>query len=352
VSEETRFRGKPVDPSRDDVCLVTGATGFIGGRLARRLVREGYSVRCLVRASSDTSLLDELDVQTVVGDLTRARSLARAVEGCHYVFHCGALVSDWATTEEIARTNVEGTQNLLEASVGASVKRFIHFSTTDVYGYPDGAAIDEAYAPTRFRNWYAQTKLDAEAEVRRVERADALDTVILRPATVYGPGSTDVIGEIARAIQGRHMLLVDGGRAVAGLCYVENLMDAAVLALRHEAAPGHAFNVSDGLGITWREFTDGLAEGLGCSKVRWSLPYWMANSVGFSLEHGYRLLRKTIGLNTSPLLSRQAVQVLGKNQDFSNRKVREMLGWEPRVDYATGLEATIAWLRTEHLKPT
>ena len=347
-----RFRGKPVDPSRDDVCLITGATGFIGGRLAQRLVREGYSVRCLVRASSDTSLLDELDVQIAVGDLTRARSLARAVEGCHYVFHCGALVSDWATTEEIVRTNVDGTRNLLEASVGASVDRFIHFSTTDVYGFPDGAAIDEAYTATRFRNWYAQTKLDAEAEVRRVEKADSMDTVILRPATVYGPGSTDVIGEIARAIEGGHMLLVDGGRAVAGLCYIDNLMDAAVLGLRHEAAPGQAFNVSDGLGITWKEFTDGLAEGLGRSKVRWSLPYWMANSVGFALEHGYRLLRKTISLNAPPLLSRQAAQVLGNNQDFSNRKLREMLGWEPRVDYATGLEATLAWLRTQSLKPT
>jgi nucleoside-diphosphate-sugar epimerase len=347
VSEETPFRGKDVDPSRDDVCLITGATGFIGGRLAQRLVREGYSVRCLVRASSDTSLLDELDVQMAVGDLTGARSLACAVEGCHYVFHCGALVSDWATTEEIARTNVEGTRNLLEASVGASVQRFIHFSTTDVYGYPDGAAIDEEYAATRFRNWYAQTKLDAEAEVRRVERVDALEAVILRPATVYGPGSTDVIGEIARAIQGRHMLLVNGGRAVAGLCYVENLMDAALLALRHEAAPGHAFNVSDGLATTWREFTDDLAEGLGCPKVRWSLPYWMANSVGFSLEHAYRLLRKTVGLHAPPLLSRQAVQVLGSNQDFSNRRLRETLGWEPRVDYATGLEATLTWLRTD-----
>jgi nucleoside-diphosphate-sugar epimerase len=347
VSEEASLRGKPVDPSGEEVCLITGATGFIGGRLAERLVQEGYSVRCLVRASSDTSLLDELHVQIAVGDLTRACSLARAAEGCHYVCHCGALVSDWATTEEITATNVAGTRNLLEASVGASVQRFIHFSTTDIYGYPDGAAIDEAYAATRFRNWYAQTKLDAEAEVRRVEETEALDAVILRPATVYGPGSTDVIGAIARAIQGHHMLLIDGGRAVAGLCYVDNLIDAAILALRHEAAPGHAFNVSDGLGITWKEFTDGLAEGLGCSKVRWSLPYWMANSIGFSLEHGYRLLRKTVGLNAPPLLSRQAVQVLGNNQDFSSRKVRATLGWEPRVDYPTGLEATLAWLRTE-----
>jgi nucleoside-diphosphate-sugar epimerase len=344
------FRGNPVDPSRGDVCLLTGGTGFIGGRLAERLVQEGNQVRCLVRSSSDTSRLDELKVEIAVGDLTSAGSLARAAEGCRYVVHCGALVSDWATAEEIRRINLEGTRNLLRASVDASVQRFLHFSTTDIYGYPGGAAIDETHAGTRFRNWYAHTKLAAELEVRRVATAHGLDAVILRPATVYGPGSTDVVGEIARAIRGRNMVLVDRGRAVAGLCYVDNLMDAAVLALRHETAPGHAFNVTDGLDTTWKEFTDGLAEGLGYPQVRWSLPYWMANGIGFSLEHGYRALRKTTRLRTPPLLSRQAVQVLGKNQDFSNTKARELLGWAPRIDYAAGLEATIAWLQTEHLK--
>ena len=77
---------------------------------------------------------------------------------------------------------------------------------------------------------------------------------------------------------------------------------------------------------------------------------WTANAIGFSLEHGYRLLRKTTRLKTPPLLSRQAVHVLGRNQDFSNRKARELLGWEPRVGYAAGLEATLVWLRAEHLK--
>jgi len=350
IDKEEPLRGKPVDRTRDDVCLLTGATGFIGGHLAQRLVREGYQVRCLARATSDTSLLDELDVEIAVGDLTSARSLARAAEGCRYVLHCGALVSDWATAKEIARINLAGTRNLVAASVGASVHRFVHFSTTDVYGYPGGAAIDETHAATRFRNWYAQTKLAAEHEVRRAERVDALDSVILRPATVYGPRSTDVIGEMARAIRRGNMLLVDGGRAVAGLCYVENLIDAAVLALRHEAAPRHAFNITDGIDITWKQFTDGLAEGLGCSQVRWSVPYWLANGIGFSLEHGYRVLRRTTRLRTPPLLSRQAVHVLGRNQDFSNQKARELLGWEPRVDYAAGLEATVAWLQAEHLK--
>ncbi len=344
------FRPKPVDPSRDDVCLITGASGFIGGHLTQRLVAEGCQVRCFVRSSSDTSLLDKLDVEIAVGDLTTAGSIARAADGCRYVFHCGARVSDWGTAQEIACVNVQGTQNVLEACVDASVQRVIHFSTTDVYGYPGSAAIDETYVPTRFRNWYAQTKRAAEAEVRRVQKAHQLDAVILRPATVYGPRSTDVIGEIARAMRDGHMLLVGGGRAVAGLCYVDNLIDAAVLALHHEAAPGHAFNVTDGLQVTWKAFTDGLANGLGCPQARWSFPYWLANAIGFSLEHGYRLLRKTTRLNLPPLLSRQAVHVLGIDQDFSNRKAREILGWEPRIDYATGLEATVAWLQAEYLR--
>ncbi|WP_259315015.1 aminotransferase class III-fold pyridoxal phosphate-dependent enzyme [Capillimicrobium parvum] len=345
VAEKVRFRGTAVDPSRDDVCLITGASGFIGGHLAQRLVQEGHQVRCLVRESSDTSLLEELGVEIAVGDLTNARSVAGAAEGCRYVLHCGAQVSDWATVDEIVRVNVEGTRNVLEASVDASVQRFVHFSTTDVYGYPGCAAVDETFAPTRFRNWYSQTKLAAEAEVRRVDDTGAIDAVILRPATVYGPRSTDVVGEIARAIRGGNMVLVGGGRAVAGLCYVENLMDAAVLALRETAASGHAFNVSDGLDVTWREFTEGLASGLGCSRVRWSVPYWLASGIGYSFEHGYRFLRTTTRLRTTPLLSRQAVHVMGIDQDFSNRKAREVLGWQPRVDYPGGLEATVAWLR-------
>jgi nucleoside-diphosphate-sugar epimerase len=258
--------------------------------------------------------------------------------------HCGALVSDWATAREIRRVNVEGTRNLLDAAAVAAVERFVHFSTTDVYGHPGGAAVDEAHTPARFANWYAQSKLEAEAEVLRVQRADGLDAVVLRPATVYGPRSTEVVGAIAREIRRGRMLLIGGGRAVAGLCYIDNLVDAVLLALDHEAAPGQTFNVSDGLDVTWRQFSDDLARGMGCPRVRRSLPYPVASGLGFSLEHGYRLLRRTTGLEAPPLLSRQAVGVLGRDQCFSARRAREVLGWVPRVGYAAGLDATLAWL--------
>jgi nucleoside-diphosphate-sugar epimerase len=332
-------------PGQEGTCLITGATGFIGGHLAEGLLGRGVPVRCLARPTSDTSLLESLQAEIVLGHLEDGESLARAVAGCQYVFHCGALVSDWATAAEIERVNVGGTRNVARAAAAASVQRFIHFSTTDVYGYPGEPAVHEAYEPAGFANWYSHTKRAAEAEVRHVEAPGGMEVVILRPATVYGPRSTEVVGQIARAIRSGTMILIDRGRALAGLCYIANLVDAAILVLDHEAAPGQAFNLTDGLDITWREFTSGLAEGLGCEPPRWSMPYWLASAIGLSLETGYRALRRTVRLSTPPLLSRQAVHVMGRHQDFSNRKARELLGWEPRVDYAGAMEATLSWLR-------
>jgi ornithine--oxo-acid transaminase len=343
----TRFSGKRVDVSQDNVCLVTGASGFIGGHLAARLVRDGYQVRCLVRPTSDTAALQRLGVEIATGDLTMPQTLARVAEGCRYVFHCGAMVSDWATPKEVEAVNVVGTRNLLDACAQASVERFLHFSSSDVYGYPGGIEVDETHGTSGFRNWYAQTKRDAEGEVQRAGAGGRFETVILRPATVYGPGSREVVLEIARALRRRQMLLIDHGRAVAGLCFIDNLLDAALIAVAHEQAAGQAFNVTDGLDVTWRQFAAGLADGLGCARPRLSLPYRVAESVGFSLEHGYRVLHRRTGLTTRPLLSRQAVQVMGTDQSFSSHKARELLGWEPRVDYAAGLAATVDWLRSE-----
>jgi nucleoside-diphosphate-sugar epimerase len=134
---------------------------------------------------------------------------------------------------------------------------------------------------------------------------------------------------------------------VAGLCYIDNLVDAALLALKHEAAPGQAFNISDGVKITWKQFLDNLASGIGGKPVRLSVPYWLANALGIGLEIGYRRVRELTALRSEPLLSRQAVQLLGRDQSFSTRKAQEVLGWSPRVDYETGLRSTIEWLQQQ-----
>jgi ornithine--oxo-acid transaminase len=346
-------RGTPVDPAGADICLVTGATGFVGEHVVNALLGAGFQVRGLARSTSDTSVLDTLSVEIAIGDLTDPASLERAAQGCRYVIHSGALVTDWATVEEIQATNVTGTRDLLAAASAAGVERFIHISTTDVYGYPGGAGIDESHTGNGFRNWYAETKRAAEGAVREAAGRDGLETVILRPATIYGPGSTETVGEIAKALKARGMmLLVDGGHRDAGLCYVENLTDAILLTLGADGVSGEAFNVCDGVNVTWRQFTSDLADRLDFSRARISMPYPVAHAIGAGLERGYRAARARTGLTVRPLLSRQAVQVLGLEQSFSNRRLREQLGWEPQVGYEAAMDATVAWLREDYLRPT
>jgi nucleoside-diphosphate-sugar epimerase len=336
------------------VLLLTGASGFIGGHLAASLVAGGERVRCLVRASSDTRGLQALvvtgegpGVELVRGDLTDHDSLARAVTGCEQVVHCAAMVSDWGTVEEIRAANATASAELGAAAARAGVRRFIHLSTTDVYGNPGGRTVREEYVPGGFANWYAQTKREAEAALERISAETGMELVILRPATVYGPGSTDVVGELATALRGGYLPLIGGGRAVAGLVYVDNLVDAVQLALSRPEAAGEAFNVTDALDVTWRRFSTDLARGLGCRPPRLSLPAPLALGLGIALEEGYRRLRRWTGLTTAPLLSRQAVQVLARDQDFSCAKL-VALGWSPRVSYEDGLAATLAWLHAEY----
>ena len=341
--------------ARQDLILLTGASGFVGGHLAERLVADGHRVRCLVRETSEVGRLRSLaaagdgpGTELAYGDLSDAASLAAAVQGVDVVVHSAAVVTDWATIEEIRAANVSGTQDLVDAAVRGGVRRFIQISTTDVYGYP-GMRVDEEFTPSGFANWYSQTKREAEAVLRADAGAGGLEYVILRPATIYGPRAADIIGEIAKGLLGRYLPLIGGGNIVAGLCYVENLAEAVSVALDHPDAAGRTFNVLDGESITWREFLGDLARGVGARPPLLRLSYKVAWRLAVVLEETYRLVRRQTGLKMAPLLSRAAVHVMGRPQDFSNRRLRETLGWEPTVGYADGLAATLNWLREDYL---
>jgi nucleoside-diphosphate-sugar epimerase len=339
-----------------DPILVTGATGFVGGHLVRRLRADGRAVRCLVRASSDCAALRALpavagapEIEFVVGDLTDRASLRRAVAGCAEVVHSAAMVSDWCTVPEIRAANLVGAGDLAAAAADAGVRRFVQISTTDVYGYPGTPQTNEDHPCEGFANWYSHTKRAAERAIVQIGAERDLETVCLRPATIYGPGSARVVGEMALAMRWRYLPVIAGGAAVAGLVHVENLVDATLLALARPEAVGESFNVVDGLDVTWGRFLGDIADALGYPRPWIKLGYRTALRLAVGLEEGYRALRTLTGLTTSPLLSRAAVQILGIDQDFSNAKLRDRLGWTPRVDYAAGLGETVAWLRDEFL---
>jgi nucleoside-diphosphate-sugar epimerase len=230
----------------DKSILVTGATGFIGGRVCERLVQAGAArVRALVHTVQRTPRIARLPIQLCVGSLLDRPSLRQAVGDSEIIIHCGLGVG---------RGIVNGTRNLLEIAEAASVKRFIHMSTAAVYGLtpPPGSETEDA-RPRPTGEPYCDNKMYAERVVYRF-LSRGVPAVILRPSIVYGPysfWSTRLI----TALRERSLALIDHGRGACNTTYVDNLVDAVLLSIENERAVGQTFFITDGEEITWGEFT-------------------------------------------------------------------------------------------------
>ena len=219
--------------------LVTGASGFLGGRLAEMLAREGEQVTVLARAHSDLRYLSEFtgtQVRVVRGSLTDRAAVMEAVRDETYIFHCAAASTDWAPTEVYLESNVKGTEMLLQAAREARrLERFLHVSTTDVYGYPaipccETGALRDVGLP------YNRTKILAEEAVWKAAREGGLPVTVIRPATIYGPRGKAFVADIADLLRKGQMAYICGGRATGGFLYVDNAVDAMMAAARCPAA--------------------------------------------------------------------------------------------------------------------
>lgn len=324
--------------------LVTGATGFVGMAVTQRLVAAGWQVTALVRPISRPERrerLRALGAAVANGDVTDPGSLGPALAGVEALVHCAGHVQDWGPREPFSRANVLGTGNVVRAAVDAGVRRLVHISTTDVYGYPHRRQVTEEH-PQRVRNFYNETKILGERVVRAHAGGRA---VILRPASIYGPGSYSIVVEFLRQLKEGYFPFFRSRQVIAGLTHIENLVDAVELALMRPAAGGEAFNLTDGSDVTWEQFVDALAGLLGRKVFKPVLPYALGWAAGSAMEYANILL----GGRRRPLLTRMAIQLLGNHQDFSIARVRAGLGYEPRVGFAEGMELTAAWLRREGL---
>ena len=321
--------------------LVTGASGFLGGRLVQMLAERGEAVRVLARATSDLGHLSQLQIQIVRGDLGDAAALTEAMRGVRVVYHCAACSTDWAAPATYLAANVAGTENVLGAAARAgSVERFLHVSTTDVYGYPQ-VPCDES-APMRDVGLsYNRTKIRGEEAVWRAHHERGLPVTVVRPATIYGPRGKDFVVEIASLLRQGMMMVIDGGRARGGFSYVDNVAAAMIAAAVSAAAAGRAYNLCDETGVTWREYTDALADALGYRRAWLAVPFSAAMALGSAMEPPYRLLKIT----KRPLLTRHAVYLLGRSQEFPAARAREDFGFAPRVSFAEGIAQSAAWFR-------
>ena len=328
--------------------LVTGATGLIGGHLVRRLSERGVPVRAVVRRRGESGRADgglavraglPDGVELVEAELDDAGSLERAMRGVSHVFHCAGLVSDWGPSCEFHRANVEGTRRVVDAALAQGVRRFVHMSSAAVHGYRGKRPFVETSPRCDRGIPYIASKIAAEKVVLEAIRTRGLHAVMLRPVMVFGPGSKHYVAEIARHLRDGSMILVDGGRHVAGLSYVENVVDACELAAVSDAPPGSAWSICDDSDVTWGEYIARLAAGIDAPSPRWSLP----SSLLYPLAVASELAGRAAGRRERPLLTRMAVLELGTEQRYDIRRARDELGYRPRIDFETAMERTIRW---------
>jgi len=332
------------------IAILTGGTGFIGKNLVSSLIARSYKVRCLVRSTSRVEGLSSLGVELRCGDLSDLRTLKEITKGGEVVYHLAAVVSDWGSKEEFYRVNVEGTENLLKASVENGVKRFVFLSASSVlwsynlWKINDLDNVDESYPyPVSYKDLYNETKAEAEKMVSEYFNKTGLETVILRSSAVWGPGDTVILPRVVRAAKKGILTFVGKGDKWVSPCYVENLAEALILAGERENIAGNIYFINDGIKLDYRYFISLLLKTVG---VDWSpgvsVPYSLAYGLASMIELGYKIVR----FKKPPTLTRFAVASLAGSRTYSIEKARSQLGYHPNVTLEEGLRHLEEWVNS------
>jgi nucleoside-diphosphate-sugar epimerase len=321
--------------------LVTGATGMVGSHLVERLVEREDEVRTMVRDLPRAEFLSPPEVELVQGALEDAESLERAAQGVEIVYHCAARVAlpYQGNREEIFRANVEGTKNILEASVRVGVRRFVFVSSVAVYGDIDEPIVREDH-PLQPRGPYAESKVLAEGLVRDFA-ARGLETVILRPCVIYGPRDRNFLPQIIETLPRRPFPLVGGGRQPLDMVYASDVAEALMLAGASREAVGRVYNVTDGETHTLRGIIEVFSRIVEVRPKLLVVPY----PIAYALAAVSFLLSKLLRPGEDPLISPAAVAAMAKPHHYDISRIQQELGYEPQVSLEDGMRMAVDWYR-------
>lgn len=317
--------------------FITGATGFLGGALARALAQEGAEVHALRRRNSNVHTLRDVAVNWHEGDVTVPESLREPFRGAEWIIHAAGRLGEVGVTEETYRTlNVEGTRNVMVAALAAGNRpRVLHLSSPGVLG-PTSREPATEDAPFAASNAYERSKAASE-RVALQFAAKGLAVVVARPGFIYGPFDRHVLG-LFRAIQTGRFFYIGGGRHLCQPTYVADAV-AGVLACLRKGGVGEAYHVVGPRPVTFRELAETIATALGVSPPRWSVPRSLAMLGATGLE----VLARVTG--RVPPLSRTGAAFFSENRVFSWQKAHREVGYRPEHDVAIGVPLTVTWYR-------
>jgi nucleoside-diphosphate-sugar epimerase len=267
---------------------VTGATGFLGKRICAELVARGERVVALGRRFEQFPSFDPALCEQRSAALEDEGALLRALEGADTVIHAAALSTTWGRRENFVRANVDGTRRLLEAARATGVRRVVHVSSSSVVftGEDRTNLREDAPRPARFHAHYCETKALAEDVVRA---SSGVEHVIVRPRGIFGPGDTTILPRlVARARRGK-LRIIGHGRNVQDITYVDNVVDALLLARDAPAAAGRTYFVSNGEPVVLWEFIAKVLRGVGLAPPTRHVPFALVYSVAAAMEAAARL---------------------------------------------------------------
>lgn len=318
--------------------FVTGGSGFIGGRLIRRLVADGHRVRALARSEGSAEKVAALGAEPVRGDLDDPDAIGAGAEGCELAFHAAAAVSEWGRREAFVHTNVTGTGNVLAGCREAGVRRLVHVGTEAALMVGQPLIQVDEMAPLRPDSPapYPATKAMAEERVRAAN-GDGLETIVIRPRMVWGPGDTTILPGLAEAVEKGRFGWIGGGRHLTDTTHVDNVVHGLLLGAER-GRPGQAYFVTDGEPIEFREFVTKLLATRGLTPPEREIPPGLAGTAATLAERAWRLLRRS----SSPPITRLAVWLSSLECTIDISKARAELGYEPVVSREEGLRALAA----------
>ncbi len=327
--------------------LVTGATGLVGSHLVEYIAGHGYKVRCFVRPSSDTSFLETIKgVEIVQGDLTRDVSIEKAVKGMDIVFHCAAMVSDWADRETMVRTNVGGTENLIQACLKNKVKRMVMISSLAVLGMDEKIDTDETAPYVYTGDNYNYTKIESEKKVLEAHREKGLPVVIVRPPYIYGPRDRQLLPRLVKFLKEGKFKFIGTGENPFSLVYVKNFVSALALLCDNDKAIGQIYHITDGHDISRLEFITTLANKFGYQIPTAHVPEGVAKVLCPILE----FINKVTRSHTPPLLNKFKMKFMYTPLTFDISKAKDQIGYKPLVEFDKALDETVEWFKkNEHL---
>ncbi|HSC27573.1 MAG TPA: NAD-dependent epimerase/dehydratase family protein [Vicinamibacterales bacterium] len=316
--------------------LVTGATGFTGQHLVRRLVSEGEDVRVIARDEARARGLSGGAVEVVAGDVADSTVIGRAIQGREVVYHLAAAYREGGLPPERYRVvHVDATRLLLEASLAAGVTRFVHCSTVGVHGHIRNPPADET-APHHPGDIYQATKSEGERLALEFHRRHGLPLTVARPTAIYGPGDLRLLKLFRLVARGRFVMIGDG-RVYYHMVHVQDLVDGLRLLADRPEAVGEAFILGGEGYRTLNEIVAMIARIVGRRPPRLHLPAAPFQFAGSLCE------RICIPLGITPPIYRRRVDFFTKSRAFSIAKARRLLGYAPRVDLESGLRSTASW---------